>query len=104
MKLSEKRILAEGEEMINEDDKNAEILNKFFWNAVKNLKIAKYQERNPLTNNISHPMFKAIVKFRNHTSVTATENLNNSSRFNFCGVSVENVVKEIRKLSTQKPT
>ena len=46
---------------------NAEILNKFFSNAVKNLKIPEYQEADPHAN-ISHPIFKAIIKFRNHPS------------------------------------
>ena len=41
---SEKITLVEGEEIINEDGKNAEILNTFFSNAIKNLKIPEYQE------------------------------------------------------------
>ena len=38
VKSSEKITLVEGEEIINEDEENAEILNKFFSNPVKNLK------------------------------------------------------------------
>ena len=37
----------------------AEILNTFFSNAVKNLKIPEYQETEFLANNISHPIFQA---------------------------------------------
>ena len=63
MRSSEKLTLVEGEEIINEDGENAEILNAFFSNAVKNLKIPEYQETDFLVNNISHPIFKAILKY-----------------------------------------
>ena len=104
VKSSEKITLVEGEEIINEDGENAEILNTFFSNAVKNLKIPEYQEIDSLANNISHPMFKAILKYRNHPSIVAIKNLNKGSRFDFSRVSVQDVVKEIKKLSTRKAT
>ena len=62
---------------------NAEILNRFFSNAIKNLKLTEYQEADPHANNISHPIFKAIMKFRNHPSITAIKNLNKGTRFDF---------------------
>ena len=62
VKSSEKITLIEGEEIINEDGENAEILNTFFSNAVKNLKIPEYQETDSLANNISHPIFRATLK------------------------------------------
>ena len=65
VKSSEKITLVEGEEIINEDGENAEILNTFFSNAVKTSKIPEYQETDSLAN-ISHPIFKAILKYRNH--------------------------------------
>ena len=42
------------------------------------------------------------MKFRNHPSITAIKNLNKGTRFDFCRVSVQDVVKEIKKLSTRK--
>ena len=104
VKSSEKITLVEGEEIINEDGENAEILNTFFSNAVKNSKIPEYQETDSLANNISHPVFRAILKYRNHPNVVAIKNLNKSSRFDFCRVCVQDVVKEIKKLSTRKAT
>ena len=92
----------EGEEIITEDGENAEILNTFFSNAVKNLKIPEYQEADSLANNISHPIFRAMMKFRNHPSVIAIKNLNSGSRFDLCRVNVQDVEKEIRRLSTRK--
>ena len=104
VKSSEKITLVEGEEIITEGGENAEILNKFFSNAVKNLKIPEYQEADPLANNISHLIFRAMMKFRNHPSVIAIKNLNSGSRFDFCRVNVQDVEKEIRRLSTRKAT
>ena len=68
MKSSEK-VTVEEEEIINDDAENAEILNTMFSNAVKNLKILEYQETNSLANNLSHAMFKVILKYRNHRSI-----------------------------------
>ena len=104
MKSSDKITLVEGGEIINEDSKNAEILNTFFSNAVKNLKIPAFQDADPHTDNISHPIFKAIVKYRNHPSIIAIKDFNKNSSFDFCRVSVEDIVKEIKKLSTRKAT
>ena len=105
VKSSGKIPLVEGGEIINEDGKNAEILNIFFLsNAVKNLKIPAYQYADPLANNISHLKLKAIMKFRNHPIIIAIKDFNKSSRLDFCRVSVENVVTEIKKLSTLKAT
>ena len=94
MKSSEK-VTVEEEEIINDDAENAEILNTMFSNAVKNLKILEYQETNSFANNLSHAMFKVILKYRNHRSIVAIKNLNKCSRFDSCIVSVQDVVKEI---------
>ena len=44
------------------------------------------------------------MRFRNHPSITAIKNLNKGTRFDFCRVSVQDVLKEIKKLSTRKAT
>ena len=69
-----KSSLVEGEKIINEDGKNAEIFNNFFKFS-KNLKISEYLEGNLLASNISHPIFKTILNFRNHPIVSAIKNL-----------------------------
>ena len=104
VKSSEKITLVEEEEIINEDGENVEILNTFFSNAIKTLKITEYQETDSLASNISYPIFKVILKYRNHPSIVAIKNLNKASRFDFSRVSVQDVVKEIKKLSTRKAT
>ena len=58
-----------GKETVNEDGENAQIINTFFSNAVKNLKIPEYQNTDFHDNDISYPIFKAILKYRNHPSM-----------------------------------
>ena len=45
-----------------------------------------------------------MMKFRNHPSAIAIKNLNSGLRFDFCRVTVQDVEKEIRRLSTRKTT
>ena len=44
------------------------------------------------------------MKFRNHPSIIAIKDFNKNSILGFCRVSFENVVTEIKKLSTRKAT
>ena len=74
MKSSEKLTLAEGEKIINEYGQNAEILNTFFSNAFEKLKILEYQETDALANNVSHLIFRTILKYRNPPSIVAIKN------------------------------
>ena len=82
-----------------QDEQNAELLNIFFSNAVKNLKIPRFSNTNPLAERLSNPTLKAILKCKNHPGIVAIRNVNNNSHFHFNEVSFENVYKEIRKLS-----
>ena len=84
------------------DKQNAELLNIFFSNAVKNLKISRFSNSNPLAERLSDATLKAILKYKNHPSIVATRNANNNSLFRFNEVCVEEVYKEIRKLSARK--
>lgn len=40
------------------DKGNTELLNLFFCNTVKNLKIPEFSDTNPQAENIFHPIFK----------------------------------------------
>ena len=96
------RTLVEDETVTTQDEKNEELLNLFFSSAVKDLKITEFSDTNPLAERLSHPVLKAILKYKNHPSIVAIRNANNNSHFHFNEVSVEEVYKEIRKLSTRK--
>ena len=99
-KSNEKITLVEDETVTTQDEKNVELLNLFFSSAVKNLKIPEFSDTNPLAERLSDPVLKAILKYENHSSIVAIRN--NNSHFYFNEVSVEEVYKEIRKLSTRK--
>ena len=86
------------DEIVNDDVKIAEILNRFFSNAVNGLKIPGFHGAVPLVDNISHSIFRAILKYANYPSTIAVKGLNNASMFNFSNVSVADVKKEIIKL------
>ena len=44
-------------------------LNNFFWNAVINLKIPKFENFDPLSENINHPTLKTVVEYRKLASI-----------------------------------
>ena len=54
------------DEIVNDDVKIAQIINRFFSNAVKDLKIPGFHGVVPLADNISHPIFRATLKYANH--------------------------------------
>ena len=90
------------DEIVNDDVKIAGIFNRFFSNAVIDLKIPDFHGAVPLADNISHPIFRAILKYANHPSTIAIKDLNNTSMFSFSNVSVADVKREIRKLDPRK--
>ena len=87
-----------------EDEKNAELLNALFSSAVSNLNIPEYSGINILAERISHPTLKAILKYKNHPSIVAINNLKKNFKFYFSVVSEEDFLKEIRKLNPRKST
>ena len=101
-KSNEKITLVEDETITTQDEQNEDLLNIFFSNAVKNLKIPRFSNTNPLAERLNNPTLKAILKYKNHPSIVAIRNANDNSHFHFNEVSLEEVYKEIRKLSTLK--
>ena len=91
-------------EIVNDDVKIAEIHNRFFSNAVNELEIPDFHGVVPLADNISQPIFRAILKYANHPSSIGMKDLNNTSIFSFSNVSVADVKKEILKLDPRKAT
>ena len=66
-----KMTLIAKEEIIVDDYDIAKVLNTFFSTIIINLNIAKYSNCEPLFNNISDPVLKCVVKYRNHPSILA---------------------------------
>ena len=101
-KSSEKITLVKDETVTTQDEKNAELLNILFPNAVKNLKIPKFKNTNPLAERVSDPTLRAILKYKNHPSIVAIRKANNNFHFQFNEVSVEKVYTKMKKLSPRK--
>ena len=68
------------------------LLNSFFSSAVKDLRISKFQELDPLVDKISHQTLKAMVKYRYHPSIIAIKNANKRSHFHFSYVSTNYIL------------
>ena len=63
-------LLVQNHEIISEDSKIIESLNSFFSNIVKNHKIPGCRPHNDsLFENVSDPILKVILKYRNHPSI-----------------------------------
>ena len=67
--------LNENGELINSKSKTAEVLNKFFWNIVKNLKTPEYENLSRNFEKVKDPVLKAILKYKNHPSIIAIKKI-----------------------------
>ena len=68
--LSTERItLIENDKLINNDSETANIMNTFFFDITINFNIPEYHDCENISGNISDPIVKAIVKYRNHPSI-----------------------------------
>ena len=76
--------------------------NRFLSNAAIDLKILDFHGAVPLADNISHPIFRAILKYASHPSTIAIKDLNNTSMFSFSNVSVADVKKKLENFILEK--
>ena len=89
--------------IISNDNKVAEEFSTFFENAVKSLNIKPRNLSLGNTTNLSDPVEIAIKKFENHPSVQVIrENINLNQEFFFKEVEVDEILKEIRNLDSNK--
>ena len=78
------------------------MLNSFFSNVEKHLKISEFKDIGFSAECISHPALKAIIHFCNYPCVSAIRNAFNPQSFNFSKVSVDYVLRKSNKLSNRK--
>ena len=69
VRLANKMTLIDTEEIIMSNYNTAKVLNAFFSNIVSNFNIAEYSNCKPLANNMSNPILKCVLKYRNHSSI-----------------------------------
>ena len=105
--VSKEQILfVESDEIISEESKIAESLNSFFLNIVKNLIIPGYKPHNNfLFGNVSDPILKANLKYRNHPCIltigeACKNKTNKQSLFSFSQATRDEILKEILNLDT----
>ena len=102
VKSSEKTKLVHEDKIITTDDENSRIVNSYFSNVLKHLKIPEFKDIDFSAEYISYPALKAITKICNHLSVSANRNAFNAQSFNFSKVSVDDVLKKISKSGNRK--
>ena len=82
--------LTENGEVVKTELETAETLNNFFGNVIKNLMIPKYSEYDPSIDRVENRAIRAILKYRNHTSILAIrERKKTQISFCFKEVSIE---------------
>ena len=72
VRSTNKMILIDKEDIIMGDYNTAKVSKTFLSYIVSNLNIAEYSNCQSLANNISDPVLKCAVKYRNHPSKLAT--------------------------------
>ena len=103
--LSKKIKSRKSKKIIKTEKGTAEVLNAFFSNIVQNLDIQQYNVDDPICENINDPLLKAIVRYRNHTSIAAIKKSGNSkSRFSFKNAQKEEILTELNNLNINKAT
>ena len=77
-------------------------LNNFFPNIVKTLNIPKFNLNNLVTKNTKDPVFKAILKCKNHPSIFAIQKYNKNKTFHFEEMNIGKIRKLDRTKASQK--
>ena len=103
----EKIILIEESEIVSSDEDTAQILNTFFSNIVGSLHIPEYVTNDPISDNISDPIIKLIVKYRKHPSILTIgevykERKKKHAVFSFSEVAKEEIFRDILNLDVSK--
>ena len=97
----EKIILAENKKVFTSKYETAETFD-FFPNIVKKLNIANFNSNNSVRENIIDPVFKAILKYKNHSIILAIQKYIKKKTLHFEEVNIGEVKKEILKLDKTK--
>ena len=94
--------LNENGELLKSESETAEVFNNFFSNIVKNLKIPEYKNLNTNIENVKDPVFRAILKYKNHLSIIAIKEKSKNEKFSFHEVNNENIERGIMRLNKNK--
>ena len=103
-KSREKITLVEKEELVASESDVAQRFNQFFSSIVKNLHMPKYVVGDTLHLNLkNHPIFMAILKYRNHPSIITIKRFRYQAvPSHFSHTDKKTVLEIIRSLSNNK--
>ena len=103
----EKKNLTDNEKTLTSESETSESLNNFFSNIVKKLEIPKFDSNDSVTENIQDPVFKTILKYKNHSSVLEIQKHSKNKIFYFEGLKVGEIEKkflsQIKRKLHKKP-
>ena len=60
--------------MVLSESETVDALSNFFSDIVKKFEIPKFDSNDSVTENIKDPVFKAILKYKNHPRILAIKN------------------------------
>ena len=83
------------DEIVKSESETAKSLNKLFSNIVKNLGIPVYDDFDPIIENMKDPVYKAILKYKNHPSILEIKDMRENSIFCFKEITIEGIEKKI---------
>ena len=103
----EKVTLVEENKIVSNDENTAQVLNTFFSNIVGSINIPEYIINDPISDNISDPIIKLIVKYRKHPSIFTIGEVYNERKkkhasFSFSKVAKEEIFSEVLNLDVSK--
>ena len=101
----EKITLIEEDGIVSNDEDTAQVLNAFFSSIVASLNIPEYVTNEHISDNISDPIIKLLVKYRKHTSILTIGEVWKEKKyvtFLFSEVSREEIFREILNLDVSK--
>ena len=102
---SEKITLVEGTRIFKNDKETAKVLNDFFSTIIQNLKVLQYKEQYPVSDSISDPVMRVIVKYSGHPSIIAIkENCISSTPFNCLYVGQKDILKRTKRVEENEVT
>ena len=95
--------LLEGDELVSEDKKVAEILNDYFVNITASLEISEIEENLIKTNELSDPINIAVNMYKRHPSIQLIkQRVTVGEKFSFQQVSLEEILSQLKNLDPSK--
>ena len=94
--------LLKGDKILSKNLEVAQTFNAFFSNIVKEMNISLGQELRAEANHIEVPILRIIERYKKHPSVVAIFENHRDSAFSFRHVSLDEIIKEIKRLDVKK--